>query len=319
LCRLRRRHATRHPRARSTNEPLGDLSNLTACAALRSGRRGRPRVTGRTRAAMRLASSPSHGSHGSPKAAEKRPVRRVLPAASFEPGSFEGWSTPRSFNEAAAGNVPVLPAPVDDHNEGPSAHAPGTVGQQESPAQRPPLAESVSASAKRPSSALSDGEPAPWDRLHQHSTRARATATVPTRPKEFAPLHARSRRFSNAGANVAVHSPARLGAPKRVSTRSPALLQNDGGEQEAASAWAWDRQNTAGSSARGSSAASQSSQRRLLSSADSSIPEDEVQLCAEGFGELLKKLMRNAIQRDNDDATVLATLPADLSRVYHTQ
>ncbi len=235
-------------------------------------------MKGRTRAAMQLAASSSHGSHGSPHAAEKRPVRRVLPAASFEPGSFQGWSTPRSFNEAAAGHVPVLPAPVDEQNGSPSAHAPGTGGQQESPAQRPSLAES--------SSALSDGEPAPWDRLHQHSTRARATATVPTRPKEFAPLYARSRRFSNAGANDAAHPPGRLGASKRVSTRSPAILQNDGGEQEAAGVWAWGRQNTAGSSARGSSAASQSSQRRLLSSADSSIPEDEVHLCAEGFGEL---------------------------------
>jgi hypothetical protein len=42
---------------------------------------------------------------------EKRATpRRVLPESAFEPGGFKGWSTPKTFNDAAAGVSPAAGA-----------------------------------------------------------------------------------------------------------------------------------------------------------------------------------------------------------------
>lgn len=119
----------------------------------------------------------------------------------------------------------------------------------------------------------------------------------PTHPRELVPLHSqvRNKRFVSTGSRIIAHSPSKSAVSPRLDyeqapTRSPALLEinsttSNRKPTSAGVAVAWgDEPYTRGSSARGSSAASESSQGRLLGSAASSLPEDEVQLCAAGFG-----------------------------------
>ena len=210
----------------------------------------------------------------------KGQVRRVLADAAFEPGAFAGWSTPKTFNEAAAG----MPSP---------AHVPGAAAQQASPSHRPPSVAPASpalpTTGKRPSS--SEGAQT-WDR---HSTAARASATLSVRPKEMAPLHARRRRFVDAGARIMAHPPdqANIGNLEGVPTRrSPALLESASADETSAGI-AWGNAADATENRRESSAASDSPRKIFLRIAASIVSpsEEEVLLCAAGFGEIVAKAM----------------------------
>jgi len=231
----------------------------------------------------------------------KQKVRRVIADAAFEAHGFMGWSTPQTFNEAAAGSS-IRSA----------AHGHSAVRQDESPSQRP----TSSVSPHHPSSAspwLGTKPPASLSAVfdnevgsdgNNHNTRTRASAT---RHRELTslstlvasarePLNVRNKRFVEAGSRIVAHSPKKPSAiDQDLPTRLPAVLKDECSRGDtrvaardgvvACGETNRDDRDARGKSARGSSAASESSQRRLLSSAASSNPEDEVQLCAAGFGE----------------------------------
>jgi hypothetical protein len=206
----------------------------------------------------------NHGLSPTKCSNERAAVRRVLPDECFEPASF--WKIPTTFNEAASGFSP--------------AHAPGVVPTDESPAHRPASSTSLPGAKRQASPPLTDrGQATAWDCHHQPNTHARTSATVPSRPIEPAPLHVRTKRFVQTGSRIVAHSLHGVTSREEL-TRSPARLAND---------MTWvdpsERLNSGmGHGERGSSAGSESSRRRLLGSASSSMAGDEAQLFAKALG-----------------------------------
>ena len=100
------------------------------------------------------------------------------------------------------------------------------------------------------------------------------------------PLHARRRRFVDAGARIVAHSPNKESISSEEPTRSPAFLSRQAHEL------AWEDRLAERENDRGNSAASDSSQRNLLGhAAPPGSLDEEVQLCASRFGK--DRLKRN--------------------------
>jgi len=164
----------------------------------------------------------------------QRQGRRVLPESVFAEASFKGWSTPKSFNEAASGSPAAHLPGNPDHVELLSHHA--KKGSRQALFPRSDIF-AVLQKDHSLSTTIRVGEGKRLSDLPKRMSGSPSSegarddiqthlSEPPTRPADLQPLHAqaRSRRFMQAGSRIVAHSPTSWGALDVQSTRFPAQL-----------------------------------------------------------------------------------------------